>query len=177
MSLMETSQTEPGRVEIRICSPQQPVRIISARLSGQIKALQILWPSSPKRFIFNGAELIDSKTFGFYGIKDGDSIIALPADQTESVFSTQQWLSLTRDSDNFNDCMRWMLDPRTSGEASRLRDLHLMKMERRPKVFMRMCAPFVNEETAGGSITCTNTTYSSATEPSTEALPVFWNME
>ena len=116
-----------------------------------------------------------TKTFGFYGIKDGDSIIA--ADQTESVFSTQQWLSLTLDSDKFNDCMRWMLDPRTSGEVSRLRDLHLMKMERRPKVFMRICAPFVNEETAGGSITCTNTSYSSATEPSTEALPVLWNME
>ena len=97
MTLAQTCHTEPGRVELKICSPHQPVRLVTARLTGQIMALQTLWPAARKRFIFNGAELINSKTFGFCGIKDGDSIIALPTDQTESVFSTQQWLSLTRD--------------------------------------------------------------------------------
>ena len=122
-------EMDPSRVELKICSPHQPVRLISARLSGQIKALQTLWPNSRKRFIYNGQELIESMTFNFYRIKEGDSIIALPADEAESVYSTNQWLNLTRDSENFNDCMRWMLDQRTAGEAARLRDLHIMKME------------------------------------------------
>lgn len=165
------------RVEVKVCAPQEPVRLISARLTGQIKALQGLWPESPKRFIFNGVELVENMTFQFYEIGDGDSIIALPAEQGDSVFSTQQWLSLTRDSDNFNNSMRWMLDPRTSNEASRLRDLHLMKMERKRKVFMRMCAPFVNEGTAASSVGSTNTSYDAASEPSTEALPVFWAVD
>ena len=119
-------------------------------------------PDSAVRFIFNGVQLLESNTFESYGIKDGDSIIALPADQTDSIITTHQWLNLTRDSDTFNDCMRWMLDPRTSGEASRLRDLHLMKMERRPKVFMRMCAPFVSQEAKStvpaATTSCANTT-------------------
>ena len=174
MADVEAAPTEPGRVELKICSPHRPVRIITARLSGQIKALQGLWEDR-KRFIFNGVELIESMTFDFYGIKDGDSIIALPADQ--AVFSTHQWLNLTRDSDTFNDCMRWMLDPRTNGEASRLRDLHMLKMERRSKLFMRMCAPFACEDTRASAIPAANTTYSSATAPSTEALPVLWALE
>ena len=175
MTLSQTCNTEPGRVELKICSPHQPVRLVTARLTGQIMALQTLWPApARKRFIFNGVELLESNTFESYGIKDGDSIIALPADQTDSIITTHQWLNLTRDSDTFNDCMRWMLDPRTSGEAARLRDLHRMKMARRPKLFMRMCAPFVGEETRSNSLPAANTSYANATGPSTAALPVAW---
>ena len=69
---------DDGRAELLICSPHQPIRVISARLSGQVSALQILWPNHPKRFIYNGMQLVETKTFLYYGINDGDSIIALP---------------------------------------------------------------------------------------------------
>ena len=75
---------EAGRVELIICAPHQPVRLISAKLTGQIKSLQILWPSSPKKFVFNGSILNSDMTFDFYGIKNGDTIIALSNDLQEN---------------------------------------------------------------------------------------------
>ena len=51
-------------------------------------------PDSEVRFAFNGVELRQS-----YGVNDGDSIIGIPADQTDSIITTHQGLSLTRDSD------------------------------------------------------------------------------
>jgi hypothetical protein len=135
------SVASQGRAELKICCPHQPVRFISARLSGEIRALQSLWPGAPKRFIFNGSELSEAMTFEFYGIHDGDSIIALPIDGGDSVYATTHWLNLTRDSENFNEALRYMLDPATAGEAARLRDLHLMRLERRPRSFVRFFSP------------------------------------
>lgn len=167
--------TDNRRVELKICTPHKPVRMVSARLSGEIKSLQCLWPAdSPKKFIFNGSELLENQTFESYGISDGDSIIAVPADQKDTLFSTSQWLNLTRDNESFNDCMRWMLDPATSGEAARLRDLHLMKMERRPRVFMRMCASYMQEEEENRGLKWTKKDYPIATEPMTDPLPFDW---
>lgn len=169
---------EPERVEVMVCTPHQPIRLISARLTGQIKALQSLWPESPKRFIFNGAELIEAMTFDFYGIKDGDSIIALPQEKKESVFVTNQWINLTKDNDNFSDSMRWMLDPQTALEAARLRDLHMTKLEKRAKVFMKISAPFLNDEGKPEALSLESyLDYEAATEPSTEALPIFWEIQ
>jgi hypothetical protein len=135
------SAHEPGRADLKICTPHQPVRFISARLSGQIRALQTLWRSHPKRFIFNGIELREDMTFESYGIRDGDSIVAIPLDNRDSVSDASQWLSLTRDTETFNESLRWMLDPATTAEAARLRDLQLMRLERRPAAFMRLYAP------------------------------------
>jgi hypothetical protein len=132
---------ETARVDLKICTPHQPVRFISARLSGQIRALQSLWQSSPKCFIFNGIELREELTFESYGIRDGDSIVALPLEHRDSVYTASQWLNFTRDAETFNESLQWMLDPATSAEAGRLRDLQLMRLERSPAAFMRFYAP------------------------------------
>jgi hypothetical protein len=165
---------EPGRVELKICSPHQPVRFISARLSGQIRALQCLWRGSPKRFIFNGVELLEENTFEFYGIRDGDSIVALPIDDRDPINGTSQWLSLTRDSESFNESLRWMLDPATSGEAARLRDLQLMRLEGRPRAIMKMCAPAGSEEGRVPRTDSSTVLGLPPKSPSVDALPMEW---
>lgn len=165
---------ETGRVELIICAPHQPVRLISAKLTGQIKSLQMLWPSSPKKFVFNGSILNSDMTFDFYGIKNGDTIIALSNDLQENYAMTSRWITLTRDSENLSDSIKSMIHPRTAREASRLKDLHLMKIERKPKLFIKLCAPFLEEETESKVDQSTLFLPDQATEPSTSALPVFW---
>ncbi|OHT07870.1 hypothetical protein TRFO_23727 [Tritrichomonas foetus] len=171
MSMIDTD----SRIELMVCTPHQPVRVISARLSGQISALQSLWPENPKRFIYNGNQLLEGMTFHFYGIRDGDSIIALPKD-TISDLHCSQWLCLSRDSDNFNEYMKWMLDPRTSGEAARLRDLHLWKIEKRPRIYMKMKGPFYSSDSNENekSKNSLNVDFLPLNEPAEQALPILW---
>ncbi|OHS98671.1 hypothetical protein TRFO_34849 [Tritrichomonas foetus] len=124
---------EERRVEINICSPHQPVRAISAKLSGYVSALQVLFPSQKKVFIFNGSFLDENSTFAETGLVDGDSIIALGSKDEK-----YQWLNLTKDRDEFSDMVRTMLDPRTANEAARIRDLHMMRIEGKPRVFSKL---------------------------------------
>lgn len=172
---MLPTATSERRAELMICSPHQPVRVISARLSGLVNALQILWPENPKKFIYNGMQLLESKTFSYYGISDGDSIIALPKEDFDNEFKATQWLNLTRDNESFNESMKWMLHPHTANEAARLRDIHLIKMEDKPKVYMKMKMPFENGKENNCSI-CTNPLIivDSPESPSEEALPILW---
>jgi hypothetical protein len=167
---------ELRRAELRVVSPNQPVRFVSARLSGQIHALQSLWPNSPKRFIYHGLELEESMTFHDYGLRDGDSIIALSHEGPCVFEKVNLWLGLTRDRETFNDCMGWLLNPNTAGEAARLRDLHFIRMERRPRVFMNMCTPYLQQEIEKRSGLPFTIEYRSPRSPSTEALPILWNV-
>jgi hypothetical protein len=165
--------SEPGRCELRVCCPHHPVRLVSVRLAGQIRALQALWPLADLRFIYNGSELSDRMTFESYGIRDGDTIVALPTNN--SVCATSQWLSATRDYESFNESVQWMLDPKTSAEAARIRDLHFAHCEgRRGNCWKRHFSALGPESMCrGGGETVTK--YESAQEPSTDALPMSWD--
>ena len=121
-------------------------------------------------------------TFNFYGIRDGDSIIALPKYQFNDL-KCSQWMCLSRDCDSFNEYMKWMVDPRTSDEAARIRDLHIMKMEKRPRAYIKMRYPMFEEN---DSKTDTNAIFqkiektnldlsqNKSDAPSEEPLPVLW---
>jgi hypothetical protein len=166
---------EGRRVELKVCLPHQPVRLISARLTGPVGALQTLWPEAPKRFIFNGLELLHGMTFDFYGIRDGDSIVALPLGHGESIYGTSSWLNATRDIEAFNEALKWMFDPATSDEAARLRDLHLMRLERRPKGLVKMYSSLLaREESNRSPPIALRISYAPALAPSTEPLPELW---
>jgi hypothetical protein len=116
-------------------------------------------------------------TFDYYGIREGDSIIALPERDAGRPSDTNLWMSLTRDHENLNECMRWMLDPSTSGEAARLRDLHMIKMEHRPRAFARMCSAFQQSKGHGNSIGETKISSERPKFPSTDALPASWSID
>jgi hypothetical protein len=166
----------PGRVEIRVFAPQQPVRFISACLSGKIDALQGLWPDSPKRFICSGSELFPQMTFEHYGIHDGDSIIALPRDDPPSRSNAVLWLAITRDESGFDECVRSIVDPATSREAGRLRDLHSTKIEERSRLFIKMCSQYVQRERDARSGHVTVLSRHSPISPSTKPLPMLWDV-
>jgi hypothetical protein len=166
------SVAEPDRADLKICVPHQPVRFISARLSGPIHALQALWHTNPKRFIFNGIELREDRSFEFYGIRDGDSIVALPLENRASVYAANPWLNLTRDADTFNESIRWMVDPATAAESARLRDLQLMRIERRPIAFIRLYAPARLEENCQVRPSSSTVLGLPPKSPSVDALPL-----
>jgi hypothetical protein len=172
---METSQ-RPARVELKIFTPRHPVRFVSASLSGQIHSLQSLWTNEPQIYIFAGMELAEEKTFSYYGIAEGDSIIALPRNDPAPICRTHLWLNSTRDTDNFNECVCSLLNPATSAEAARLRDLAAMRRESRGRWFLRTCARFQERYTQEGSRSPTQIARESPEGPSTRALPVLWNL-
>ena len=170
-------QNESKRVDLLVCTPCQPVRMISAKLSGQISSLQSLWPENPKKFIYNGIELHEKMTFDFYGIRNGDSIIALPQDQNQNIFYKSQWINLTKDSDSFKESMNWIINPNTASEASRLRDLHMMKMENRPRGFNGLCTILSNNEQTKTKEIELKIKYVTPQKPSTKPLPILWETD
>lgn len=175
------------RIELMICTPHQPVRIVSAKLSGRINALQILFPDSPKTFIYNGMQLIESETFSSYGISDGESIIALPKHDDKNF---ESWKKLTSERAEFNDLVRSMTSPSTTNEAARLRDLRLIKMESKSHLYLKLKRAFEQEDFqyevfSAGEKSENSPNISSKAEnelildsnlmaPSEEALPVLW---
>jgi hypothetical protein len=125
--------------------------------------------------VFKGLELVETNTFDDYGVREGDSIIALSQEESSSFDSVNLWLSLTRDDEAFNECMKWMLNQDTAEEASRLRDVHMMRMEGMPRVFNKLCTRFLDPENERVRMPPTCLSYKSAKSPSEEALPVLWD--
>jgi hypothetical protein len=113
-------------------------------------------------------------TFEFYGVRDGDSIVALPIENEDSVYGTNHWLTLTRDSESFNEALRWMLEPATAGEAARLRDLQLMRLERKPRSFMKIFSRAGMDEREPTRSDSSTVLGLPPKSPSVDALPIEW---
>jgi hypothetical protein len=175
MSLCADS-TQQERVDIRICSPLQPVRLVSIRLMGLVRALNGLY-DSPRRFIFKGMELRDSATFSSYGVHEGDAIIALTQSEHASTIGRNHWLGVSRDQETFNNSVRWMIDATTADQAARLRDLHLIRLEGHPRRLARIYEQFLNGHGAPTALPPMHTSYLPLSGPSTEALPIIWGSE
>jgi hypothetical protein len=141
----------------------------------EISGLQVLWPGTSMRYICNGCELCPNRTFDDYEIHEGGAIVALPAGDGFDVSRRNAWVAATREDQDFNQSLQWMLDSRTSPEVARLRDLQIWRREVRSR----------RRRKTGGStaqMTCTlqatqatNTEYEIGCEPATEALPATWN--
>lgn len=133
--------TESARARLSVCCPRQPIRVILARLSEKINALYILWPGTKRRFICNGMELNGERTFASYGIRTGDAIVAIPDENKAKSLTIAQWLSVTSDSERFNEHVSLLLNPNTYAEVVRLRDLRATRMESRMRSFRSTCVP------------------------------------
>jgi hypothetical protein len=70
-----------------------------------------------------------------------------------------------------------MLDPATAGEAARLRDLYLMRLDRRPRILMKMYSPLIDDEPPQAYHDTTNLAHRPPRRPSTEALPTPWDRD
>ncbi|KAH0795974.1 hypothetical protein GPJ56_000042 [Histomonas meleagridis] len=156
--------------------PSEPVRKINVRSNKKISILQSLFPNAPKKYFFGGSELLEDMTFGFYGLRNGDCIIALPTEIFETP-TFYQWINITKDNEEINDSIQSMLNPKYSEETAKLRDLRLMKIERNPKVYIRMRSSLSDKKLQTNCITKKiNIDYTTPDEPSTNALPVLWEL-
>lgn len=167
-------------MEIGVCSLGKPIRLVSARITGKIKALQGLWPGAKKKFIFDGSQLEEHMTFEYYRIKDGDTIVALDYEETDNGefdFARARWMNITRDTDAFNGYIKSIFDPRTSGESARLRDLLMLRMEGRTKAMQRMCAPFTDAKIKHRTQLVVPESLSVPRTMSSDELPALWREE
>jgi hypothetical protein len=169
---------DDDRVEIRICIPHEPVLTVLAKVSSEIEGLQTLWPNHPKIFIYKGCQLIPSMTFEGYGIRDGDSIVVLPQGEGRvHADAAREWMNETRDNDAFNASIGSIINPVTSLQVARLRDLRWAALERRPRQIRHLTSLVMELQQNRFTPSRTIIPCRSPPAPSAEALPFIWNDE
>jgi hypothetical protein len=167
------------RIAVNLCRPRFPIKTASVVPSHKVSCLQKLFPDDPKVFIHHGQVLSTALTFAFYGVENGASIVVIPTTEAESPElgrDVRAWLAITRDSDSFNERVRYCLNPSTRQELSRLRDLKYVALERRPRAFMRlvMTIPSFENDLLRNPCHVANTNMEPLNEPNTEPLPLLW---
>jgi hypothetical protein len=136
-----------------------------------------LIPGDVAAFVWRGEILSPLQQFGFYGIQNGDSIIAIqePADSAETMLRQSQWLRLSLDHDFLEDRLRLVVNERTKSEALRLRDIALMKRELPTKRARRLIQSFLDLGSTGFQRQEFKTVIPpAASELSTAELPRLW---
>ena len=163
-------------ISLYLCVPNKYTRRICIRKNQKISILKKRFPNDPKKFIYNGQYLGNEFTFDFYGMNDHDIIVAVP-DNCEFNLSNNNWIHASRDSDEIADRISFSLNSKTRPEASRLQDLRFTTVERKPRLYRRMCSA-VNKAIDNFPKTFSNNKsidFSDTDSPSVQALPVCWN--
>ena len=139
-----------------------------------IKELKGLLPDKSVSFVYDGNLLIDSHTFSFYGIKNGDILIVIKS--TDNNFLNQKWIAYSKENDTFNERINSIINPQTTNEVVRLRDLQMSRIERKPKTFRKLCQTATNFETKfnNNRLLEVNISNTPPINPSTSPLPIFW---
>jgi hypothetical protein len=125
--------------------------------------------------LFNGEILMDSVTFQMYGIHDRDAIVAVR--RVAQSLDVSHWLSITRDSEAFQDRIRFFFNEQTSRELGRISDVAMLRIERRPRMFRRMCyaVESVEEQRPEDLQKKLNAYYTGATAPTSAEMPFAWS--
>ena len=139
-----------------------------------ISDLRRLLPLEHCQFVFEGQLLVDTKTFQFYGIKTGDTLVVVQA--AEMGLEVDKWLSITDDVDGFRDKMKSVLNEGAGRETARIRDMLMTKLERKPRTFRKLCVAVENlaQRTFSGKNIELNTDFVTGDAPSDKPLPVNW---
>ncbi|KAH0789377.1 hypothetical protein GPJ56_006711 [Histomonas meleagridis] len=165
----------PKKFPLLVYFPGRCVIKVSIYPTSAIANLKRLAPYDSVAFLYNGQYLIETFSFEFYGIKPRDVLVIVQSNQSGD-FS--KWLNLTRDTDTFSDRISSIINQKTSREAARIRDFQLIRMERKPRAFRKLCSAKMSRigESAKSQQSTTNISYERPTMPSTEALPSFWDI-
>jgi hypothetical protein len=163
-------------IMIYVCIPSKCIKCLSARSSDECSVLQGLLPGKKVCFIHHGALLRMDHTLEYYGVKDGDTIIAVVELPQSSVLPSlvDRWLTLTRTSDSFSDRVRSLMTPTSRRESLRLRDLAMLRAENSRTRNRRLVRRFFErsyreDEQAENSVIAEN-----SAELSAEPLPKCW---
>ena len=170
---------EPSKKDIQLIlyTPNEPIRCVNVKSRAKIQILNTIYGSNTRSFIYNGIELSTFRTFGSYGMSNQDIIISIP-NKPKHAYFLQKWLNIAKDNDEFNHKIKSMINPKTASEAARLNDMYFSKLERRPRIYQKLCFKCINSNIKYiHSPIPLNIDSSSTNEPSTEPLPVFWSIE
>ncbi|OHS99795.1 hypothetical protein TRFO_33656 [Tritrichomonas foetus] len=156
-----------------------PNTIIKDVYISSIKPIKYLYGMFPRdywnqfAFIVNGSVLNDENTFNYYNIEDMTNIICVRQNDEKAV---TKWIRMTKDVDEFNKRVHHFKCPALKREASKLRDIRLMKEEiikrnHRNIHFFREIQNFIGLDHHKTSL---NLDYPELEAPAEDLLPVLW---
>ena len=171
------------KILVLIYYPSKWVLKANVLSSATTKDIKQLIPNKDVAFLHNGIYLSDTHSFNFYGVKERDVIVVIPNTQSRPI--SDKWANLMCDKDLFRERVSSVIDPKTSREAAKLRDFQMLRMERKPKVYRKLCASFPSNAentqlriSSSPSITEDLKTIVPETAlngPSKDPLPIFWS--
>ena len=171
------------KVFILIYYPGKWVLKANVLVTATIKDIKPLIPEKDVDFIHNGMYLSADYDFQFYGVKERDVIVVIPSNRNLS--AGDKWANLTKDIELFREKVSSVIDPRTSREAAKLRDFQMLRLERKPRYFRKLCSSYANNP-YNMRTSHSSSRYglslkqmvvvepAAASAPSTEPLPTFW---
>ena len=171
--------SEEDKIFVLVYYPGKWVLKANVLPTATAKDLRMLIPESHISFIHNGRCLSNSIPFSFYDIKERDIIIVC---KKEKQIVKEKWYSITKDNETFKNRVGSVIDPKTAREAARLRDFQMLRLEKKPKAFMKLCAQYTNRlDTASDAM---HENYRAKNSPKTiipektslnsDPLPIFW---
>jgi hypothetical protein len=162
------------RMKLRVCAVKTGICEVIVNPTGPVSVLATLFPGKCPTFIHRGQILCGSMSFEFYGIKDGEAIIAMLG--TETTFDLPRWSSITQDA-AFNDKVALLLDSGMKRSTARLRDVAFLKFQNRPRQFRRWCFNALSQSGAPSHVCAGRgqTIVGHADCPCIEPLPVSWS--
>ena len=162
------SCNDRDQLELRVFIPQEPVKTIIVNQDSSIRSLYRIHKNENRVLIYNGLILDQKKKFGDYDFHQGDAIFAIRNTESEN---TKSWMEASEDPDELCFRMSLQTNPSTTKVAARLVDLIMMRLDQKNKLsrpIEKSKSPLNNPEQIQVEIP------NRLSEPSTEALPVFW---
>jgi hypothetical protein len=162
----------PSSINLIVYSPHRFAARLTVSPLTMISELRSRFPIGSSHFVCNGEILMDTMTFAFYHIREMEVIVVVPG----SVSEAQKWMPVTEDSDSLSEKVQFILNPRTSVEIARLKDLALAQEHRRPGPCRRIRS--VSERAIAHPTESfpLKVDYPALDGPNCEPLPVGWAM-
>ena len=170
---MDLATTQTHLQELEIAHEASNLEQVNVFVNGKLMTLNSLDPlysieniigEHNLRFVSKGRVLLPALSFKFNGIKNNDSIIALPQRKEIPTFTKQSSYQLTKfnaskrfkankikerfdknwaekfiDPDSVFEQLRDATDPRTANESARISDLFKMRVENNRFSFRKVC--------------------------------------
>jgi hypothetical protein len=158
---------------IYVCVPNLCIKQVRVCKTMHVRSLNKLFPNTKKVFLFDCLFMNEEMTIGYYGIKNNDSIIALPKNTKVNPKTYQSRPC----ADLFDEKIQITFNSNTKSEAIRLRDLQLMKLEVKSRAFNKYVKNVREKEIfeIEPEPVYTETKYFKPETPASKPLPCFWS--
>jgi hypothetical protein len=162
-------------LRLRLCSVKGAVQEIVTNPLACIGEIEQKLEFQNTLLIWRGQILSPTRTFDFYKMTDNEAIIAVPQSSSETTVRT--WLNQTVNSENFQKWVAMAVDRGAQRNEARLRDLSLMRLERKPRLLTKFAAERqLGMESLEVPIT-PSVPYRKGERPGEEPLPAPWAKE